>query len=335
MRGGLLPVAAVLGGALGGCAAFDSASSPDVVYSERSAEARALQVPPDLTDVSDAEQFVLPGTAGGPIARNTLLPEVAGVRFERRGERAWLAFDAAPEALWPQLLSFLSAEGYGVDRTRPVEGTLVTRWQPVSDAADGVLGGLIGGTRDPRSRVAFRLERQRDAGDAGARLFARRQVAAGRAIDAGTVTDWPAASADPEATDALLARLLVHLGLTEQQSQGVLDASAAAEVLGDAIVRTSAAGSQLVLHRGFLSAFEALDAALLDSGHRVRTRDDSVGRIGFSEDGEADTWVLTIRPVHVGAVRVGLVDADGRRLDATRERTLFDALVDALAPTPV
>lgn len=323
----------LLAASLGGCAAFDSDSSPDVVYSERSAEARQLQVPPDLTDISDAEQFVLPGTAGAPIARNTLLPDVEGVRFERAGERAWLAFDTAPEALWPQLLAFLSDEGYAVDRTRPVEGTLVTRWQPVPDAADGVLGGLIGGTRDPRSRVAFRLERGNDAGAVGARLFARRQVAAGRAVDAGTVTDWPSTSTDPETTDALLARLLVHLGLDEQQSRGVLDASAAADVLGDAVVRTSAAGSQLVVHRGYLSAFEALDAALLDTGRRISTRDDSVGRIGFSEDGGGDALVLTIRPVHVGAVRVGVLDTDGRRLDAARERALFDTLANALAPT--
>jgi|GEM_PF-575543 len=323
--------------ALGGCAAFDSAQSPDVIYSETSGEAIALQVPPDLTDVSDAQQFVLPGATGAPIARNTLLPSIEGVRFERGGEQSWLAFDLAPEALWPELLSFVAARGYAIDRTSPVSGTLATRWQPVDDAEDGVLGGLIGGPRDPRARIAFRLERD---GTNGARLFARRQVAAGRLVEAGSVTDWPAASADPEATDTLLALLLVHLGLQRQQSEGVLDSLTAADVLDDAVVRTGAAGSQLVVHRGYLSAFEALGTALVDSGWRVDSRDDSVGRIAFagapgtavqsSPDADADAdggaLVLTVEPVHVAAVRVGVVDADGRRLAAARERQVLDTL---------
>jgi len=316
---------------LGGCAAFDSDRSPDIVYSADSARAVALQVPPDLTDISDAEQFVLPGGTPGPITRNTLLPDVSGVRFERGQDRAWLAFDVAPEALWPELLSFVSARGYAIDRTSPVAGTLATRWQAVEDAQDGVLGALIGGPRDPRSRIAFRLERN---GAAGARLFARRQIAAGRAVDAGTVGAWPATSADPEATDTLLAELLVHLGLERQQGEGVLDADAAADVLDDAVVRTSAAGNQLVVHRGYLSAFEALEAALTDSGRPVRTRDDSVGRIAFTDGGPeaagAPSLVLTVEPVNVAAVRVGVVDTDGRRLDATRERAVLEALAERL-----
>jgi len=321
---------------LSGCAAFDSAQSPDVIYSDDSAAAIALQVPPDLTDVSDTEQFVLPGNAGGPIARNTLLPTIDGVRFERNAMQAWLAFEVAPETLWPQLLSFVTARGYAIDRTLPVAGTLATRWQSVNDGEDGVLGGLIGGPRDPRSRIAFRLERD---GVAGARLFARRQVVAGRLVEAGDVPDWPAASADPEATDTLLAELLVHLGLTRQQSDAVLDAEAAADVLDDAVVRSGAAGSQLVVHRGYLSAFNALDAAVQDSGWSVRTRDDSVGRIAFTDEGdeggdEVDaqerSLVLTVEPVHVAAVRVGVVDADGRRLEAARERRVLDTLASRL-----
>ena len=125
---------------------------------------------------------------------------------------------------------------------------------------------------------------------------------------------------------------MVASGVT--QGEGVLDADAAADVLDDAVVRTSAAGNQLVVHRGYSSAFEALEAALTDSGRLVRTRDDSVGRIAFSDGGPdadgAPSLVLTVEPVNVAAVRVGVVDTDGRRLDATRERAVLELLAERL-----
>ena len=330
----------VLGGpgGLAGCAAFDSDSSPDLVYSTDAAAARRLQVPPDLTAISDAEQFVLPGDAGGPVTRNTLLPEFDSVRFVRDAGEAHLAFEQAPEDLWPRLLEFLAEDGWEVDRTEPVAGVVATRWrEPGGAERPGALGRLIGAGGDARARVAFRLERGAD----GARLFARRQLADADAVEAGTAPDWPAASSDPETTSALLARLLVFLGVDEQRSRGLIDAADARELLEPATVRTGGAGSQLVVHRGYRSAWEALLGAIEAEGMTIESRDDSVGRVAFleSDAGAGDagedvggaTLVASLVPVHVSAVRVELADPDGRRLETGRERALLDALRDAIA----
>ena len=335
--------AAVAAAALlaGGCSALDSDSSPDLVYSPGAADAKRLQVPPDLTAISDAEQFVLPGDAGGPVTRNTLLPDFESVRFARDGGEAHLVFERRPEDLWPRLLEFLSEDGWVVDRTEPVAGIVATRWrEAVGAERPGALRSLIGGGDDLRSRVAFRLERDGQ----GARLFARRQLADADAIEAGTVEPWPAASSDPETTGTLLARLLVFLGVDEQRSRGLIDAADAAELLEAATVRTGGAGSQLVVHRGYRSAWEAVNAALERVGARVADRDDSIGRVSFREAGAgapgeeasadagpaAGALVLNVVPVHVSAVRVELADAEGRRLEAGRERALLDALADAI-----
>ena len=326
-----LACAAALGG---GCAAFDSDSSPDVVYSPNAEGAKRLQVPPDLTGVSDAEQFVLPGDAGGPVTRNTLLPAFDSVRLVRDGEGAHLAFDEAPEALWPRLLEFLAEDGWEVDRTEPVAGILATRWREADEPArTGALGRLIGGG-DARARVAFRLER---AGG-GARLFARRQLADAEAVEDGTAPDWPPAAGAAEATDALLARLLAFLGADEQVSRGLIDAADARELLEAATVRTDGAGSRLVVHRGYRSAWEAVEAALAGAGLRAEDRDDSVGRIvleettpgGEGDEGADARLVLSLVPVHVGAVRVEIADAGGRRLEAVRERALLERLGEAI-----
>ena len=330
-RGATL-AAATLAVALGGCGTtFYQDGSPDVVYSSDAEAARSLQVPPDLTDVSDTEQFVLPGAEGGALSRDTLLPVVEGVRFVREGAASWLAFDAPPEALWPKLLAFARTEKYRIAETEPAAGTIYTQWRPASAVGGGsLLGNLIGGER--YTRLGFRLERARD-GDAApaagtARLFARVQSASEDVATGGDELPWPVASADPEASATLLARLLVFLGVEEQRARGILDAARAASVLDEAALTSDAGGSVLVVNRGFETAFRAVDEALVALEHEVVARDDGVGRIEYVED-EA-RYVLTLVPMHVGAVRVSLGDADGRRLSAERERDALEALRAAL-----
>jgi len=310
---------------LGGCGTFYQDSSPDVVYSRDAAGARALQVPPDLTDVSDGEQFVLPGTEGGATSRDTLLPVFDDVRFVREGGAAWLDFAATPEDLWPRLLAFARKEKYRIEATEPTAGTLFTQWRPASAVREGsLLGNLIGG--ESYSRLGFRLER---GADDGARLFARRQEASESVATGGGDIAWPAdATEDADGTGALLARLLVFLGVTEQRARGVLDAAQAASVLDGASVSSGPAGSLLVVNRGYEPAFRAVGDALAALELDVTGSDDGVGRIEYVTGGE--TRVLTLVPVHVGAVRVSLSDADGRRLASDRERESLEALRAAL-----
>lgn len=321
---------------LGACSSLDSARSPDVVYSSNSAESRALQIPPDLTDVSDAEQFIVPGDAVGPITRNTLLPNIDGVRLERGAAGSWLVFQATPEDLWPQVIAFLTSNGYVVARTEPVAGIVSTRWAGAESG--GVLRNLIGG--ESRERVAFRLERT----GAGSRLFARRQLANAREVDSAPA--WPTESSDPEATGELLARLLVFLGVSEQESRGVISAAQAAEVLDPAVMRTTSAGSRVVVYRGYLTAFEDLVVALERGGSEISTRDDDVGRIAFAsgvadeavsavsaegaDSADAGELVLSVVPVHISAVTVGVTDAEGRRLPADDERAVLSSLLEDL-----
>lgn len=306
---------------LSGCTAFNSARGPDSVYSSSSAEARSLQVPPDLTDISDAEQFVLPGDGGGPISRNTLLPQVGSARFRRSDSGSWLEIDAAPEAVWPQLIEFLRSRGFDIAQTSPVAGTLSTRWSGA--ASGGVLRNLIGG--DDRERVSFRIERD----GAASRLFARRQVADADELD--SAPNWPESTSNPEAVSELLAQLLVYLGVSEQESQGIISAADAADILSPATVRTTSAGTQMVVHRGFLTAFDSLTDALQRGGSDISSRDDSVGRIAFTDATAVEAeegLVLSVVPVHISAVRVAVTDGTGRRLSAEDERQVLSKLVD-------
>ena len=312
---------------LSGCASFRSDASPDVVYDTRAEEARALQIPPDLTDVSNAEQFVLPGTSGGPVTRNTLLPKFSTVRFERAGEQSWLAFDRPPEDIWPQLLAFAKNNKFLIDKTEPAAGMIVTQWRPASAVTKGnLLKNLIGGDED-YSRVFLRLERN----GSGARLFARSQGASEKLANAPTSDKipWPASSHDPEATSALLSRLLVFLGVEEQKVKGIIDADQARLVTDEALVVSTGSGRQLVIQRGFKPSFNAVLAALGELDYVVTSSDDGVGRIEFM-DGDTPL-VIELKPQHVSEVSASLSDMKGQRLADTTEEKVLNALLGKIA----
>jgi outer membrane protein assembly factor BamC len=314
----------MLAGILTGCGTFSSATSPDVLYDTNATEARSLQVPPDLTDVSNAEQFILPGTTGGPVTRNTLLPQFSNVRFERAGQQSWLAIDQTPENIWPQLLAFARKEKFLIDQTEPAAGVIVTQWRPASAVAKGsLLQSLIGGDEE-FTRIAFRLERNGKA----TRLFARSQAASGKvaATAESSPVAWPASSHDPEATSALLARLLVFLGVEEQRARGIIDADQARLVTDEALVLTTGSGSQLIVQRGFKPSFNATLAALGRLNYAVTSSDDGVGRIEFL-DGETPL-VLELSPQHVSEVRIALTDDAGRRLPDEQEQSILNAMLE-------
>ena len=315
-----------LAAGLSGCGTLASKNSPDLVYSEAAEQARDLQVPPDLTDVSNAEQFVLPGTGNAAVARNTLLPQFDSLRFVREGGQNWLEFQQTPEDLWPQLLEFLKKERYRIDQTEPVAGVIATQWRPASAVGGtSILRNLVAG--EEYSRVAFRLER---AG-AGARLFARSQAASQEAVESadGADTNWPARSNDPESTSALLNRFLVFLGVEQQKARGILDAEQARAILDSAVLQSNAAGSEMIINRGFQSSFRHMIAGLQALNYTIVTSDDNAGRIEFTD--EQTPLVIQLSPIHVSAVRASLTDAQGGKLPTDRERELLAALAQELA----
>ena len=312
-----------------GCSILASSNNPDVAYAPDAEQNVSLQVPPDLTDVSNAEQFVLPGTGNAAITRNTLLPQADDVRFVREGGQSWLEFQQSPEDLWPELLSFLRSENYRIEQTRPVSGMIASEWRAQANSANSsILRSLVSG-KEQLTRVAFRLER---AGS-GARLFARSQtIAADELASAGNADiSWPARSSNPENTSELLNALLAFLGVEQQKARGILDAAQATAIFDDAVIESDGGGSEAVIQYGFERSFKKIESALADLNYSLVSQDDGVGRIEFVDKSDNSTLVLQVSPVHVSAVRVSVTETDGGRLEAQRELELLSALVGEIA----
>ncbi len=307
---------------LSGCSLLASPNNPDVIYSTSSKETLALQVPPDLTDISEEEQFVLPGTGNAAVTRNTLLPQFNAIRFVREGGQSWLEFQATPETIWPQLLAFLRSEKHSISQTEPGTGVIQTQWQTQNESSS-IFRNLVAGD-DSFSRVSFRLERA----VGGARLFSRSQVAASDASQLPDDASWPASSHDPESTTALLSRFMLFLGVERQKVQGILSDEQARAVLDDAVLQTTAAGSEILINKGFNSAFSQLLEVMNILNYPVTSSDARAGRIEFLQ---AETpLVIKLSPAHVSAVRASITNLNGVKLDAEQEQDLLQTVTELL-----
>lgn len=305
---------------LAGCIVNSPPSGPDVIYAKNSGEAKQLQVPPDLTNVSKGEQFILPGSEPGPLARNRLLPTITGAQYIRSGDQNWLEFSQAAESIWPMVLEFVSKERWTVERTAPTSGLILTQWRSDNEKSGGLLKNLISGD-ELFSRVAFRLERN----GSGTRLFARSMQLSGDAIEQDGSDDWPASSHDPEAVSALLAKLLVFFGTEEQKARGILSEPQAKAVLDDAHLQTTAAGSQLVVHKAFAPSFNQVKAAFDQLPYKVLLTDGSVGTIQFSTGNDEQPLLASLTPLHLSAVQVQITKA-GARIDRETELAILRAI---------
>ncbi len=317
-------VIVLVGLSLTACGFGHRKNSPEVLYSKNSNAALELQVPPDLSPVSEGEQFVLPGTTGGAITRNTLLPESAAVRYVRAGAENYLEIGATAEALWPQLQAFLRSERYPIDNSEPVSGLMTSQWRAIggSGSSRRSLESLLN-SKARVSRIAFRLER--GEGDT-TRLFARQQDAESADVKLGPDNLWPASSYDPENTSELLVRLMVFLGVEQQRAQGILSDAEVAAVLDEASVQSTATDTFMVVYRNYEPAFRKVKQALEALASGEVSGQSSGGRLNATIDGAEVSFLMI--PVNVSAARV-TVDAE-TPLTPEQQQALLDDLLDQL-----
>ena len=292
-------VIVLLSTATAACQPGYRATSPEVLYTKEADAALNLQVPPDLTSVSEGEQFVLPGNNGGAITRNTLLPESAAVQFVRQGTENFLTIRKSPEEVWPQLQAFLRAERFPIAQSEPVTGVMSSQWRELAeDAGRNALKSLLNSDATV-IRVAFRLERGQGN---STRLFARQQIAVNADATVGPDDVWPASSHDPENTSELMVRLMVFLGVQEQRAKGILNDASASAVLDDATLEATASDTYLVLYRSYIPAFRQVSMALENLAPGAVTTDSNVGRLDANLQGLSVSFRVT--PVNVSAARV-------------------------------
>lgn len=284
---------------------FDN--TPDYKTAGRS---RPLEVPPDLTSVSASDAYAVPGGTttyssytqgqGSVLEQERILPNPENVRMERAGSQRWLVVDAPPEKVWPVIREFWNDLGFAVRVENPETGVMETEWVDPSSITRDDKGnyldkfqGWLDKLNTLQTRQKFRTRIDRGENNATEIYLSHRSVA--DAADDGKERVRTAAGtyelgyrlegkrtkeqeerANAEDIDAeLLRRLMVRLGVTEQQSRTVV---AAVNTDVRATIERGADGQlNLKVNDQFDRAWRRVGLALDRVGFVVEDRDRSRG----------------------------------------------------------
>jgi outer membrane protein assembly factor BamC len=296
---------------LAGCSALTGDPTPN--YVTGASQARALDVPPDLTQLASANRAVAPGgvisasqsqratgipagtapQAGGP---PVAVQQLGEVRVERLGQQRWLVTAQTPEQLWPQIKAFWADNGFTLTTENTVAGVMETDWNEnrakiSGEVARNALARALGNLFDSGERDQYRTRLEPVAGGTEIHI-AHRGLVEVYNNNERLNTLWRARPSDPGLEAEFLARLMVKLsgqGAVAAAAPGAGGAAAEAVAAArDTVVRAPERPAQarvlagqaaptLELDDSFERAWRRVGLALDRGGFSVEDRDRAGG----------------------------------------------------------
>jgi outer membrane protein assembly factor BamC len=272
--------------ALSACSALET----DKVDYRSSAKAPSLAIPPDLTQLSkDTRYSVVDGTASasGYQANQVVaskLPvgalEVGDVRIERSGNQRWLVVKRPADKLWEPVKDFWQDNGFLLAMDQRDLGIMETDWAEnrakiPQDMIRAALGKLLDSLYSTAERDKFRTRLERD-GDGNTEIFiTHRGMVEVYTAERSGETVWQPRPVDPELEAEFLRRLMVKLGVPQEQSKALVASAAPAKKV--ATVATVNGQPALQLDDGFDGAWRRVGLALDRTGFTVEDRDRKQG----------------------------------------------------------
>lgn len=259
----------------------------------------SLEIPPDLTAPSRDNRYQVPdinptGTAtfstysseraGAPRTGSTdVLAAIPAnkVRVERAGTQRWLVVSQTPEKLWPMVKEFWQELGFLIKIEAPETGVMETDWAEnrakiPQDFIRNMLGKVLEGLYSTAERDKFRTRLERGAESGTTEIYiSHRSVAEVYTSERQDYTVWQARPADPELEAEFLRRLMVRLGIDEQQAKAQVAAESRTERAK--IVRSQDGATSLEIDETFDRAWRRVGLALDRVGFTVEDRDRSKG----------------------------------------------------------
>jgi outer membrane protein assembly factor BamC len=251
---------------------------------------QVLEVPPDLTQLSGQNRFSVAGgvatassfQAAAPTANaaaTTATSQVGDVRIVRMGTQRWLVVDRPADALWTPVQDFWKESGFALVLEERALGLIETDWAEnraklPQDIIRSTLGRVFDSLYSTGERDKFRTRLERNEAGGTEIFISHRGMIEVYSNERKDSTVWQPRPADPELEAEMLRRLMVKLGVSEQQSQALLAAGASepSARLG------SADGKPLIqLAEGFDRAWRRVGLSLDRTGFTVEDRDRSQG----------------------------------------------------------
>jgi len=280
---------------LAGCGILPD--SRKIEYKSAGKTAPTLEVPPDLTQLSRDDRFLVPDAVGkgsatysaysadrtpqAQVQNSTVLPQVDKVRVERSGNQRWLVVAAPPDKLWDTVKDFWQETGFIINVERPDAGVMETDWaENRAKIGDDIIRNTIGKLLDSlystgeRDKYRTRFEPGAEPGTTDV-FISHRGMEEVYTSSAKDDTRWQPRPPDPELEAEMLRRLMVRMGSDEKRAEASV-ASAKAEPRAKLAKSDDGAGTLEVYER-FDRAWRRVGLALDRVGFTVEDRDRSRG----------------------------------------------------------
>jgi outer membrane protein assembly factor BamC len=278
---GLLALAALLSA----CSVLEG----DRIDYKSAGKGPSLEVPPDLTQLSRDSRYMVPGS--GPVSASayqagqtvagvpTAATAVGDVRIERAGNQRWLVVNRPADQLWGPVRDFWQENGFLMAMDQPALGIMETDWAEnrakiPQDLIRQALGKLIDSVYSTAERDRFRTRMERNASGSTEIYISHRGMIEVYSSNQKDQTVWQPRPTDPELEAEFLRRLMVRLGVSQEQSRALVAAGGAKPV---ARVSTANNSPVVVLEEGFDRAWRRVGLALDRTGFTVEDRDRSQG----------------------------------------------------------
>ena len=277
---------AALSLALGACSILE----PDRIDYKSAGKAPSLEIPPDLQQLTRENRYSVPGnavTASGfqagtvgqsPSAVSTAATSLGDVRIERTGNQRWLVVNRPADQLWAPVKDFWQESGFllAIDQTNL--GIMETDWAEnraklPQDFIRNSVGKLFDALYSTGERDKFRTRLERTASGSTEIYISHRGMVEVYDSSQKDRTVWQPRPADAELETEFLRRLMVRLGVTQEQAKalaatGIKTTSKVSSVNGLPVV---------LVDEGFERAWRRVGLSLDRTGFTVEDRDRAQG----------------------------------------------------------
>jgi outer membrane protein assembly factor BamC len=276
-------------GVLAFCAVLSACSmmQGDKVDYKSAGKGVPLEVPPDLTQLSRDSRYAIPGGAvtassyqvgqaapSMPTAANTL----GDVRVERAGTQRWLVVNRPADQLWNPVREFWQENGFLLTQDDANLGIMETDWAEnrakiPQDIIRNALGKVLDSLYSTSERDKFRTRLERTA--TGTEIYiSHRGMVEVYTSEKKDQTAWQPRPVDPELEAEFLRRLMVKLGVPQEQSKAMVAAAVAKPTSRIATVENNPV---VQIDEGFDRAWRRVGLSLDRTGFTVEDRDRSQG----------------------------------------------------------
>ena len=274
--------------ALSACAALEG----DKIDYKSAAKGSTLEVPPDLTQLSRESRYAVPG---GPVSAaamqagqaaqpsgtaNAAALQLGDVRIERDGNQRWLVVNRPADKLWEPVRDFWQESGFNLIQAESNVGIMETDWAEnraklPQDFIRSTLGKMLDSLYSTGERDKFRTRLERNANGSTDIYITHRGMIEVYGTTTKDNTVWQPRPSDPELETEFLRRLMVKLGVSQEQSRAI----AAAPAPRTQAARMATVNNQPVvqLDEGFDRAWRRVGLALDRTGFTVEDRNRNEG----------------------------------------------------------